>query len=177
MMNEKRQLTTVQRIIDGDSLILQTGNSEEHVRLYAMDAPEHGQEGGYDARNALVQMLGKQTFWMEPVNQDRYGRTVAILYHLDQHRRNSVNLRMVKEGYAYAYTKYGGRGLGVHQAEADARRGRRGIWRDSPQGGERPWKHRAENRVENRKERADGSTLIWIIIAIAILITTCTIIQ
>ena len=138
---------------DGDSVGVKTDQGHMiEVRLYGIDAPERGQPMAYDAKTALRHMLGRKTLWLEEQDIDRYGRTVGLLYHQDQNRRNSINLRMVREGYAYAYTKYGGKELRFHQAEADARHGRRGVWTDSTRGGERPWDHRQNNRPTRKDE-------------------------
>ena len=55
---------------------------------------------------------------------------------------NSINLRMVKTGHAYAYTRHGGVGLGFEGAESTARSKRLGVWEKSVKGGERPWDFR-----------------------------------
>ncbi len=145
-MRHHRTLARVHRVSDGDSLEVAMGREIYRVRLFGIDAPELAQPHGPESADALRRMLGRQTFWLEEQDVDQYGRIVALLYHRDRNRRNSVNLRLVREGYAYAFTRYGGAELGFHQAEADARRGRRGVWRDSPRGGERPWDYRRNNR-------------------------------
>ena len=140
-------LAKVHHIIDGDSLEVKTEDGLiTEIRLYGIDAPERGQPFANEARTGLYKMLGRQTFWLEEQHIDPYGHKVALLHHRDQSRRNSVNLRMIREGLAYAYTKYGGEELGFHQAQADARQGRRGIWEKSDEGGERPWEHRRDNQ-------------------------------
>ena len=133
-------------VIDGDSLEVAMGREIFEVRLFGIDAPELAQPYGPESGDALRRMLGRQTFWLEEQDVDQYGRIVALLYHRDRNCRSSVNLRMVREGYAYAFTRYGGAELGFHQAEADARQGRRGVWRESRRGGERPWDYRRYNR-------------------------------
>ena len=158
------------RIRDGDSLVVMCNGSYPEIRLYGIDAPEHGQPGFQEARSALMRMLGRMQFRVEPQHQDPYGRTVALLYHANTHRHNSVNLQMVREGYAYAYTRYGGEELGFHQAEADARQGRRGIWQQSPQGGERPWDYRGRHRKRDRVQGkvTDGCFKITLMMTLVI---------
>ena len=164
-MEQERYRAQVSRVIDGDSLTVWAGDLQEEVRLYGIDAPEMEQPGADEARNALWRMLGRQTFWLEPQHTDPYGRTVGIIYHQERHHRDSVNLRMVREGQAYAYTRFGGMELGIHQAEADARQGRRGSWRDSSRGGGRPWEYRRRNAREKHK---GGGCLSWILTALVI---------
>ena len=170
-MNATR-LAKIHRIIDGDSIEVETDHGLiVEVRLYGIDAPEHGQPFADEARTGLSRMLGRKKFWLEEQHIDPYGRTAGLLHHQDRTRRNSVNLRMVREGYAYAYTKYGGEELGFHEAEADARQGRRGVWEDSRDGGERPWDYRRENRQEEELTPSGiiGLMLIGLILLFALM--------
>ena len=139
------------RVIDGDSvLVVDAEGGKSEVRLYGIDAPELFQPHGPESADALGRMLGHESFWLEDFGPDRYDRVVGLLFHRGQHRRNSVNLRMVREGHAYAYTQYGGLELGFHAAERNATESRVGIWLDSRRGGERPWDYRA--RVRGRAQ-------------------------
>jgi len=107
---------------DGDSLVIrpvQGRNSAEfRVRLYAIDAPEHDQEYGQEAREYLRRLVWNRTDLMvEPVDTDQYGRLVGVLYYRGVDRRRSVNRLMVEQGLARWYRRYGGDGLGLEQAE------------------------------------------------------------
>lgn len=74
------------------------------------------------------------------VDHDRYGRTVAEVYHQGQ----LINLEMVRGGFAYVYPQY------VHQcdravyeqAEAQAAAKQLGVWIQSQAG--QPWKFRRQ---------------------------------
>lgn len=122
------------------------------MRLYAIDAPELGQPGGAECAEHLSRMIGASgAITLEVVDVDRYGRKVGLLYPAASHRRNSLNARMVREGFAYAFTNFGGAELGVRVAEMDARESRRGVcWTDSVRGGTRPWKYRREQTGRRR---------------------------
>lgn len=140
------------RVIDGDSV---EGNYREEwvrVRLYAIDAPELDQPGGPECAEHLSRMIGASgAITLEVIDVDQYGRKVGLLYPSASHKRNSLNLRMVREGFAYAYTNFGGAELGVRVAEMDARESRRGVcWTDSVRGGTRPWEYRREQTGRRR---------------------------
>ena len=152
---------------DGDSLVARAAqgrNSDEfRVRLYAIDAPEHDQEYGREARDYLWRLVWNRTDLMvEPVDTDRYGRLVGVLYYRGVDRRRSVNRLMVEQGLAYWYSRYGGHGLGLEQAEEDARRRRRGVWASGGQIA--PWEHR---RVR-REAAARGGRLRWLLAGSAV---------
>jgi len=121
----------VARVVDGDTVILDTG---ETVRLIGVDAPEiHHPE-------VPVQRFGKEsaaflkslvegrrcTLSCEPGNlRDRYGRLLAYLF-VDG---RCVNAEMIRRGYAYAYTGHRyGRREEFMRLEREARARGWGLW-------------------------------------------------
>ena len=157
---------------DGDSLIVRMGSSrnaeESRVRLYAIDAPEHDQPFGREAGDYLRRLVrNRDDLQLEPVDTDQYGRLVGVLYYRPVGRRRSINRLMVEQGLAWWYRQFGGHGLGLEQAEGEARRRRRGLWASARQVA--PWEHRRAQR-----ERTKGSgCLKWValvaVIAAAVL--------
>ena len=157
----------VVRVQDGDSLIVRPGESNREdsfrLRLYAIDAPEMDQQYGSDARSYLTRLVRNRTdLILEPVDTDRYGRLVGVLFYRAAGHNRSVNRLMVEQGLARWYSQYGGHNLGLEQAEQDARRRRRGIW--SGGGTIAPWEHRRAQR-EARKTRGCSR---WALLAMAI---------
>ncbi len=171
---EVRCLTDI-RVVDGDTIRCRAGGHETTVRLYGIDAPELEQLGGPDAADALESIIrGSEPLLMEVIDVDLYERDVGLLYARRSHRRDSVNIRMVREGYAYAFTRFGGREMGFRAAQHDARAARRGVWTGSRAGGERPWNYR--RRVRERP--VSGSLLLSLLmgtnvgrIVLAVMIT------
>ena len=153
---------------DGDSLVVipsgvsRTGN-ELRVRLYAIDAPEMDQEYGREARDYLGRLVrGRSDLMLEPVDTDRYGRLVGVLYYRDVGRRDSVNRLIVRQGLGRWYSRYGGSGLGLERAEEEARRGRRGIWDSTAPVA--PWDHR-----RNRRKRAERARLAKLLLTATVI--------
>ncbi len=109
---------------DGDSGIAADTNGEFEFRLYGIDAPERDDV----ARAALVSLIAGlgDDLYAEERDVDRYGRRVVVLQTQDGSR--SVNVAMVRQGFAYAYLDFGEL-EGVVAAEAEARANRRGMWR------------------------------------------------
>ena len=168
------------RVIDGDSVEGNYKGEWVRVRLYAIDAPELDQPGGPECAEHLSRMVGASgAITLEVVVVDRYGRKVGLLYPSAPHKRNSLNLRMVREGFAYAYTNFGGADLGVRVAEMDARESRRGVcWTDSVRGGTRPWVYRREQtgRRRGRDSQPDapmsvrGFVIIFVVLTLALFV-------
>ena len=164
------------RVQDGDSLIVRPRRSFWHprrsrreitVRLYAIDAPESDQQHGAEAREYLRHLVaGRNDLDLEPIHTDRYGRQVAIIYRGGRGRKQSVNRLMVERGLARWYSSYGGRELGLEDAERSAKRRRRGVW--SSRRAVAPWEHRRARREAAGRRRRRAGRLRWALLAAAV---------
>ena len=162
----------VVRVQDGDSLIVRPKGSffapwrprrEIRARLYGIDAPESDQQHGGEAREYLRRLVsGRNDLVLEPVDTDRYGRQVVILYYRRAGGSRSINRMMVEQGMARWYSSYGGRELGLEKAEQEARRHRRGLWASRRQVA--PWEHR---RAQRRKAKR-GGWFRWLLLGAAV---------
>ncbi len=130
---------------DGDTLRVEQGGKRVTIRLACIDAPETAQAPYGMASRRLLQELAPvgSTVQLVVQGRDRYGRTVADI------RRNgqSVNLRMVRSGQAFAYRQYLAKcdGGAYLKAEQEAERARLGVWA-VPGGITRPWDFRRGRR-------------------------------
>jgi len=98
--------TKVQRIIDGDTIVLENG---ERVRLIGIDTPERYEDYYEEAAQYLEKLISNETIYLEQdiSERDKYGRLLYYIYTKDKF----VNAEMVASGYARAYpyepdTKY-----------------------------------------------------------------------
>lgn len=117
----------VSRVLDGDSFRVRHGRSIETIRLYGIDCPEYRQDGWRQAKKMTQKLLGRRSFDIQPMDVDRYGRTVALV----RAQGHLVNAELVGSGWAWLYRRYCHaqplcRRLEV--LEQDARQYRRGIW-------------------------------------------------
>jgi micrococcal nuclease len=127
---ESVDTATVERVIDGDTIVLATG---EKIRYLLVDAPEttNGHDDCYGANAAQFNtdlVLHKQielTYDVEKM--DMYGRTLAWVT-VDG---NDVNKLMVERGYACVlFIKPDGmsRYDEFKMLQADAKANSRGVW-------------------------------------------------
>lgn len=116
-------LTGAVRVVDGDSLVV----DGERVRLDGIDAPELHQTCGAPGREwpcgarakaALEAVVAPGAVSCRPVDEDRYGRAVAICGV----EKDDLGARQVAEGWALAT------GLAYQREEARARAAGKGIW-------------------------------------------------
>lgn len=117
-------------VLDGDTIsVISASGVVMCVRLYAIDAPELEQIGGYAARDFLERLLKTGGgFTMSTYYTDPYGRIVAALYPNDADTASSYNWAMVANGYAHWLPDFGGAELGLNDAQEFAQAEGLGIW-------------------------------------------------
>ena len=122
---------TVQRVADGDSLVLRGG---ARVRLLQIDAPELGTNECYgrDALRELERRLqpGDAIVLAADPRLDRVDRFQRLLRYVHVEDTN-VNLELVRSGAATPYFRGGVRGQhadALLDAVDEARDERRGMW-------------------------------------------------
>ena len=110
-VGQRQKLEKWQRksIYDGDTLRVTRENEELKIRLCGIDSPELKQPLGIEARDYLRSLveLGDGHLFLLPIEEDRYGRTVAEVYVQDSSDTAvNLNMQMVRDGYAWLYGQY-----------------------------------------------------------------------
>lgn len=117
---------TVVTVTDGDSLHVETDEATIEIRMVAINAPERDECFYRESLDHLTTTLAGSEVDVEVIGEDQYGRTLAHLFENGRH----VNLAMVNEGLAIAYTPERDDPYGdiILAAEEDAVAARRGLW-------------------------------------------------
>lgn len=122
---------TVEKVIDGDTFILRTG---EKVRLIGVDTPELHRKNtpvqyyAEEARIFLKNLIeGKEvSLRSDWQGTDQYGRSLAYVYLEDS---IFVNMEIVKQGYGFTYTRYPFEYMDdFRRHQKEARESSRGLW-------------------------------------------------
>ncbi len=147
---------TVTRVWDGDTVTLSVDGQDHRVRLAAIDAPEHDQPYGDQARNALSDLVLGETSRLETEKTDPYGRLVGRLWVRpadcpDCGQTLDAGLAMLTVGLAWWYRRYADEqspeARGQYEfAEYEARAKRAGLWQDEDPIAPWDWKHKQRNR-------------------------------
>jgi endonuclease YncB( thermonuclease family) len=131
-------LQPVERVIDGDTLLMQSG---EKLRLIGINTPELGHWGkpgqaGAQAAKSLLQRLvresgGALSACPGAEKRDRYGRQ---LVHLSGRNQQSIAAQLLRQGvgWAIAVPPNLKNSACYFSAESRARRKQLGIWKKSP---------------------------------------------
>ena len=125
---------------DGDTITVLVAGRDIRVRLHGIDAPERGQPFANASRHALeAQVAGREVRVIER-GHDGYGRLLGRVHA----GTTDVNAEQVRAGYAWVFRRF------VNDAallalEAEARDGRRGLWRDPK--AMPPWRWRERQAV------------------------------
>jgi len=100
----------VERVVDGDTIIVRIDGTNERVRLIGVDAPEsvhpdaaRNTEEGKEASEYLNGLLADGIVHLEydAAERDRYGRILAYVYDQDG---NMINAALLETGYARTAT-------------------------------------------------------------------------
>jgi micrococcal nuclease len=127
---------TVERVIDGDTIVVRAGDARERVRYIGMDTPESVRPGTpvqcfAERASALNRRLvaGRTVRLVADVERtDRYGRTLAYVYR--EPDGLFVNAELVRRGYARTLAippdvRFAAR---LAALAREARAARRGLW-------------------------------------------------
>jgi micrococcal nuclease len=141
----------VTKVFDGDTYEVEIEGKKEKVRLLGIDTPEKWESNklnkdversgsdkktiktlGDMASNYAKKLVSGKRVLLEadPTNddRDRYGRLLRYVYLEDG---TFVNLKLVEDGYANAYTKFPiTKKDEFLKAERNARENKRGLWGD-----------------------------------------------
>lgn len=121
------QSAQIQQVIDGDTVILSTG---EKVRLLGIDTPERGEHFYEEASDRLRELIGKKEVRLtkDVSETDRYGRLLRHIYVDDLW----VNELMIKEGYAkfITYPPDVSHVENFKSLQKQALENNRGMWQD-----------------------------------------------
>ncbi|MBU7046186.1 MAG: thermonuclease family protein [Theionarchaea archaeon] len=114
-------------VIDGDTFILETG---ETVRLIGIDAPELSQPGGEESRKYLARLILNKGVTLKRGYEDRdkYNRLLRFVYLCNL----CVNEEMIRQGYAETrYSTENSIRERYIQLEIEAETAKAGLWSDN----------------------------------------------
>lgn len=117
-------------VADGDSLTILDARSRAHkIRLAGIDAPERRQPFGDEAKRSLSGLAFSRQAAVDVRKRDRYGRALGAVVV----EGSDVNAEQIRRGMAWHFKRYESEQSASDraryaQAEADARRERRGLW-------------------------------------------------
>jgi endonuclease YncB( thermonuclease family) len=133
-------------ISDGDTLtVLDASLTQHKIRLSGIDAPEKKQPFGERSRQNLADMVFRKQVTVDWNKTDRYGRIVGKVLAGKQ----DVCIEQLRAGLAWHYKAFEREQpildrISYARAEEEARRSRRGLWREpdpTP-----PWDYRHSRR-------------------------------
>lgn len=162
------------RVTDGDTIWVKTSSNHIKIRLYGVDTPEIKQSFGKEAKEFVTSLVFLELVKVEPINKDRYGRTVALIYFEVQENINykpveiCLNEKIVQAGYAWVYDRYCKKPICKQwkQLENDANIQKIGLWKSKtiiP-----PWEYRLQTSAASQPLKPNDLVGFLIIFAIAI---------
>lgn len=130
---------------DGDTLTVRCASTLapeiQRIRISAIDAPERKQAFGQRSRTQLAHLCLRQQAYIQPVDRDDYGRTVARVRCAGQ----DVATSQVRAGMAWVYTQYAQGQPQLADLEQQARAQRLGLW--AQRRPVAPWEYRHRRKA------------------------------
>ncbi len=138
------EIARVERVVDGDTIVVEIDGRTERLRYIGIDAPESVRPDypvecfGPEASKENARLVGGREVELarDVSNRDRFGRLLRYVYVRDPAtgERIFVNLRLVEEGYANAATFPPDLAHvdDFRAAEREAREAGRGLWGACP---------------------------------------------
>ncbi|PIJ49781.1 hypothetical protein BL250_10225 [Erwinia sp. OLTSP20] len=128
----------VVRVLDGDTVEVNSAHRRLRVRLAGIDAPEMGQTYGRRSCQALRALIDGRTVTLVGHQRDHYHRLLAVIWLNGE----DINARQVATGMAWAYRFHQrAENAAYLRLERQARKTHVGLWqRARPM---EPWRWRA----------------------------------
>lgn len=146
----------VEWVYDGDTIKLRSeGGEVEIIRLWGIDAPEHGQLYFRESRKRLRDRIKKEGIEIRGMGPEKYGRTLGILVGKGG---EEINLWMVREGSAWWYKGFCRYAKELREAEIEARKEKKGLWKENKPIAPWNWRH-GKKKGERREEMRGGKAV------------------
>ncbi len=152
-----RRAGKVVKVCDGDTyeILLEGEQQPRRVRMYAIDAPESGQDFSRKSRHYLDSLIWKKQVTVDILDIDSYDRLLVYTYLPDG---REVSHEMVRAGYAWHYTHYDSDPT-MDSLQLSARNAGVGLWVDKCP--VEPWIEKAMRKkgyksLEIKKMKMDG---------------------
>lgn len=114
----------VDKIISGDTIIVDTRKGDVKVRLYGIDAPENNQKYGNESRQLLKNLIDDQDVKVRIIDTDYAGTVIGKVYY----RGEYINETMLENGAAW-YDSSNADDKRLERAERQAQKRGAGLWR------------------------------------------------
>lgn len=139
-------------VSDGDTITVMHEGKGERIRVYGVDTPEKRQDFGSRAKEFTSSFAFGKSADVEPVETDKYGRTVGIV----SVNGKVLNRTLVEEGMAWVYDQYCRRGecSEWRQLQEKAKASKVGLWSQSNP--TPPWEFRHPNGKKTESAREAG---------------------
>lgn len=113
----------VAAVTDGDTFKLKTTNRVLWIKIAGIDAPDPGQSGAGEARNALISLIQNEHVSIKAVGRDCKGQWLADVFL----QGRNIGSSMVAQGQAWVSGERVS-DLGVYQLQTNAKSKKLGLW-------------------------------------------------
>lgn len=128
-VQEADSIITVVRVIDGDTVVIQTAEgTEEHLRIVGVDAPEKGECYTSEATNRLIGLAQGKAVILETGSSDERDSFGRLLHYL-RIGDTDIGATLIREGFVRSFKKYPHPRFEIYNGmEEAAMREQKGLW-------------------------------------------------
>ena len=116
----------LEKVLDGDTVIIREEAQSYHLRLLDIDAPELHQDYGKQSKRSLAQLCLNASISVQPQGQDRYGRTLGYLFC----GNTDASQSQVALGMAWFNQRYSNRTT-LSELQQQAQQQGLGLWQEA----------------------------------------------
>lgn len=131
------------RPADGDTFVLENEHGKWDIRVYGIDAAEHGQFWFFEAQEYLRKLVHRKKLYCQVIQKDCYGRFVC---RVTTESGLDVALEMLATGMAWYYSPKGNE-KEYWETAVEAMNNRVGQWQN--QRLEPPYKYRERQKIKD----------------------------
>lgn len=116
----------VEKVSDGDSFVAKYNGKKIRVRMYGVDAPELKQKHDKESKEYLENLILGKKVELKVLYEDKYKRKIARVYY----KNKEINLEMLRSGNVWFYEYHAKKEKEYRRAYEEARKEKKGIWKD-----------------------------------------------
>lgn len=142
--------TCITRVVDGDTVWIESYIGNQPCRLQHIDAPEVNEPLYREAKEYIEKYWMNKAIWVTATSIDRYGRWIVTI---EDHQGNQLHWELLRKGLVYHFRKYSN-DQASFVMEKKARTEGVGLWSNPKQ--YQKWNERIlEKEIWEKKKREE----------------------
>jgi micrococcal nuclease len=131
---QNNDIVSVVKVKDGDSIVVKTNKGNKDLRIWGIDAPEHGQPYAEESKQRLKELVLNNKVRVQNPKTDDFQRDLAFIYIANkdksQEQEVDVGSTLIKEGLAWHFNPDPEHDKPYKLLQTEAKNKKLGLWKD-----------------------------------------------